>query len=216
MSPAAVQAVSILDDFDSPLTGQVVSLTNPTAGSTASNVETGLAGVVGGSRALALTAQAVFAGGSQAQAEINLTTSPGNFQLTNSIRIDSLVTIGWDANGGGLNTDLSAFTGLALEGVENDLSTTYKITLTTSGGGSSSLTLTAGAGFAGNLDFSFGSFTGSVDLADVDALVLEIDGARGADVIIDRLVAVPEPGTALALGLGLTGLGWLGRRRQAA
>jgi hypothetical protein len=212
----AVQALPIIDEFDAPVGGQSLSLANPTAGDSVSDSKTGLAGVAGGSRDLTLTVQDVFAGGSQVTAEINLATSPGNFQLLNSIRVDSLVTIGWDADGAGLNLDLSAFTSLALEGVENDLSTTYKLIVATSGGGSSELTLPATAGFTGSLDFAFASFVGTANLADVDSIVLEIDGARGADVIIDRLVAVPEPTTAAALGLGLAGLAWMGGRRRAS
>jgi PEP-CTERM motif len=213
-SPAAVHAVTIIDSFDEPPTGQVVTLTNPAVGGTDTDTQIGLTGVAGGTRDLTLTAQAVFAGGSQAQAEINLATSPGNFQLTNSIRIDSVVQITWDANDAGLNLDLSGEASILLSGVENDLATSYTITLNTSGGGASSLTLMPGAGFSGDLDFAFSSFGGSVNFADIDSIVLEIDGVRGADVIIDSIVAVPEPGTAAALGVGLAGLAWLGRRRS--
>jgi hypothetical protein len=216
-SPAVVQALPIIDEFDEPAAGQTVTpLVNPFVGSSSTSTATGLVDVLGGSRDLTLTAQAVFAGGSQANAEINLITSPGNFQLTNSIRVDSVVEIAWDANDAGLDTDFSAFTGLALQGVENDLSTSYTLTLATFGGGSASLTLAPGAEFSGNLDFSFASFIGSLNLADVDSIVLEVDGARGADVIIDRLVAVPEPTTAAALAVGLAGLAWMGRRRPSA
>lgn len=214
-SPAVVQALPIIDEFDEPVAGQTVpALVNPIVGQSSTGTESGLVGVLGGSRDLTLTAQAVFAGGSQASAEINLATSPGNFQLTNSIRIDSIVTIGYDNDGLGLKADLSAFTGLELEGVENDLSTTYTITLVTASG-TASLTLAQSGAFAGDLEFSFASFVGPLDLSDVTSIVLAIDGARGADVIIDRLVAVPEPGTAAALGLGLAGLAWAGRRRLA-
>jgi|GEM_PF-6781653 len=214
-SPAA--AVTIIDLFDEPPGGQSVTLTNPNAGDVSPNsVVTGLAGVAGGSRGLQLTAQDVFAGGSQASAEVNLDTSPGNFQLTNSIRIDSLVRITWDGDGAGLNLDLSSLSDIVLQGVENDLSTTYKVVVSTDGGGSSELTLSPGAGFSGDLVFEFSSLVGSVDFADIDSIVLEIDGARGADVIIDAVVSTPEPTTAAALGLGLLGLGWLGRRRARA
>jgi hypothetical protein len=158
----------------------------------------------------------VFAGGSQAQAEINLATSPGNFQLTNSIRIDSVVTITYDAEDAGLNLDLSGETSFMLGGVENDLATSYTITVT-QGANTSSLTLSPGEGFSGDLDFAFSSFGGTVNFAEaIDSIELEIDGVRAADVIIDSLTAVPEPGTAAALLLGLSGLAWLGRRRPHA
>jgi hypothetical protein len=214
-SPAAVHALTIIDEFDEPVAGQSVTLTNPSVGASTTNTAAGLAGVTGGSRDLTLTAQDVFAGGSQAQAEINLATSPGNFQLTNSIRIDSVVAIGWDASDAGLGLDLSAETSFSLQGVENDLATSYTITIASSSG-SASLTIATAAGFTGNLDFAFSSFVGSLNPADIDSIELEIDGVRGTDVIIDRLVAVPEPGTAAALGIGLFGLAWMGRRRQDA
>ena len=57
-------------------------------------------------------------------------------------------------------------------------------------------------------------------LDDVDGLwqrhITEPGSVRAADVIIDSLTAVPEPGTAAALLLGLSGLAWLGRRRPHA
>jgi hypothetical protein len=213
-SPAS--ALTILDDFDAPAGGQAVTLTNPAVNVPQTNSVSGLAGVVGGSRDLTLEAQAVFAGGSQAQAEINLATSPGNFQLANSIRIDSVVTITYDANGAGLDTDLTAEPILRLVGVENDLATTYTITLTTNGGGTSTLSIAQAAGFTGDIDFDLASFTGTADFADIDSIALEVDGVRAADVIIDQLVTIPEPGTAATLFLGLSGLAWLGRRRPQA
>jgi hypothetical protein len=85
--------------------------------------------------------------------------------------------------------------------------------VTSTGGGTSSLSVTPGAQFSGNLDLAFASFVGTADFSDIASISLEIDGPFATDVIMNRIVAVPEPGTAVALGVGLAGLAWLGRRR---
>jgi hypothetical protein len=207
-SPAAVQALPIIDDFDAPVGGQSVNIGTPTS------TVTGLAGVEGGSRDLALTVQNTFGGGSQSTGDVNTAFSAGTLQGSSGPNVDTALAITWDASDAGLNADLSGFTGLALEGVFNDKSTSYKITVETFGGGTSSLTIGQAGDFSGNVGFSFASFVGSANLADVDRIVLEIDGARAADVSLDRLVAVPEPTTAAVLGLGLAGLAWMGRARR--
>lgn len=52
--------------------------------------------------------------------------------------------------------------------------------------------------------------------ASISSIALEVDGVAAADALIEAFVAVPEPGTAALLGLGLSGLAWVGRRRSAA
>jgi hypothetical protein len=82
--------------------------------------------------------------------------------------------------------------------------------------GSSSLT-TAGGIFVPTDEFlTFASFTGTVDFSDVEQIELLVEGlfpATDLQIGFIESAFVPEPGTALLLGLGLAGLAVRGRRR---
>lgn len=59
---------------------------------------------------------------------------------------------------------------------------------------------------------------GGIDLSDIQAIQLRVGGVGplgSPEVLIQSIVAVPEPGTALLLSLGLSALGMAGRRRSA-
>jgi hypothetical protein len=205
--PASVQALTIIDDFDAPAGG--LQLTDVAGGGSGSAL-TADAGILGNWRSVELAT----AGDGLANVLIHF-AGDGAFQLASSLLADAVATVTYDANGAGLGANLSGETSFRLQGVANDLAVTYTITVV-SGAGTASLALSTPAGFTGNLDFAFSSFAGSLDSASISSISLEIDGVAAADALIDAFVAVPEPGTAAVLGLGISGLAWMGRRRPAA
>lgn len=203
----AVRALPVIDEFDAPPGGQVVDNASP------SSSVTGLAGVAGGSRQIDLTIQTTFAGSQSSETRV-ISAPPGVLDIANDSGVDSAVSITWDEDTSGMDLDLSGYTGLALEGVFNDRSTSYTITLETFGLGTSTLAIGQAGEFTGDIDFAFSSFAGTAVLSNIDRIVLTVDGARAADISLDRLVAVPEPGTAAAVGLGLAGLAGFARSRR--
>ena len=57
------------------------------------------------------------------------------------------------------------------------------------------------------VDLLFPDYSASADFTDVDTIMIQANGAAGCDsVTLGRLSAIPEPGTAPLLGLGLAGL----------
>lgn len=212
-SMAALPAAVVVDHFGSPFGGQGVSISNGIVGTSQDDVRTGLAGVLGGSREIFLQLQAIYDPANFSSANVNGPTSTDQFALANGPNVDSLLRLIWDANGGGLNTNLSSDYQFSLLQAFNDIPVAYTITMQTFGGGSSTQTVSAGANFNGNVVFPFSGFTGGANLADIDRISLAIEGARSVDVRFDALATVPEPATAGLVLLG--GLGLLVRRRRA-
>jgi len=143
---------------------------------------------------------------------VNGATSTDEFSLANGSNVDSLSRLIWDANSGGLNTDLSLDYEFAVLNVHNDIPVAYTITMQTFGGGTSTQSVNTGTNFTGNLIFPFGGFTAGADLSDIDRISLTIEGGRSVDVSMDALITVPEPASASLALLG--GLGFLVRRRR--
>jgi hypothetical protein len=66
----------------------------------------------------------------------------------------------------------------------------------------------------GTLELPFADFSDPSVFTSVDTLRLEFTSGTSFSFAADDLMAVPEPGTAALLGLGLVGLFWTGRRRR--
>jgi hypothetical protein len=131
--------------------------------------------------------------------------------------VDANGSVLYDANGAGLNFDLAGNTVLQLEGVLTDQATTFTFKLETFAGGGDSVTCSTsvGAGFSGNVSCDFAGLFNGVPANDIDAISFVIDpSVHGGDVLVDRLVAIPEPATGLMLALGVSGLAWISRRRH--
>jgi hypothetical protein len=210
-APAGAVPIS-LDEFSDPAGGQSAQILNGVAGATASSLATGLA-AIGGSRQVGVAVQSTSFSGSSALAEVNSLSSAGVFQLSTSVAVDAIGSITYDASGAGLDFDTGGLSVLRLEGVLNDLATTYTFTATTFGGGSSSCQITTGPGFAGDVSCAL---SGAADLANLDRIDVSFDPGAGGDLLVGRLVLVPEPATALLFGLGAAGLAWGGRARRRA
>jgi hypothetical protein len=210
---AGNSAALMLDNFDSPAGGQSVTIFNGTAGSSATSLAGSLP-VPGNFRKVSIDIQSVLSGGNTTQGAVNTFTTTGDYQLEQSVLVDSFGLIIYDANSTGINFDFSGFQGLRLAGVISDFSTPFTITLDTFGGGTSSITKSI---LVGDLDFLFSDLIGTANIQDVDRITIKIDPSRGGDVVIQEFVAlertqVPEPDILLLIGSGLIGL--VGLRRK--
>lgn len=209
----ASAATLTLDEFDGPAGGQSIIIGLVDVGSKFSVKSTGLS-AVGGSRTLQTEVEAVQPGGSEYSVEVNRGTTPGNYQLKDSVSVDIVGTIVYDADGALLDLDLSSFGGLTLFGVSSDVSTELRITLDTDGGGSSAASSLQAPGFLGNVSFLWGDFSPGANLANVDRITISVNPTRGGDVKIESFAAVPEPSSVAMLPAALVGL-LLARGRRA-
>jgi hypothetical protein len=204
---------AVIDQFLSPEGGQGVSISNGIVGTTQSSVQTGLTGVLGGSRELTLRIQAVYDLASLVTANVNGSSSNDQFALANSPNVDTSCRITWDANSGGMNANLSMDNRFNLVDVFNEIPMAYTLTMETFGGGISTQTVNTGTNFTGDILFPFSGFAGGASLTNIDRISLSFESGRSADVSIGALVTVPEPASA---GLVvLSGFGLLLRRRRA-
>jgi uncharacterized protein (TIGR03382 family) len=211
-SMANLHAAVVVDYFNSPVGGQTLSISNGIVGTSQNDVRTGLT-VLGGSREIFLQLEAVYNASNFCSVNLHTTTSIDELSIANGSNVDSVCRLTWNANSGGLNTDLSAEYEFQLTTAHNDIPVAYTMTMQTFGGGTSTQTINTASNFTGNLTFAFSAFTAGVNLADVDSISLSIQGGRSSDVSMGALVAIPEPSSAVVALLG--GLGVLVRRRRA-
>lgn len=205
-------SVLTLDHFNDPAGGQAVQILNGSVGSSAGSLTTGIA-APGGSREIYTEIESILPGGSEVNLKVNTFTTADNLQLENSVNVESFAKVTWDANGAGLNANLTAFAGLGLYDVVIDKDTTFAITITTWGTGSATASVTKAADFIGDINLLWADFAGVADVSNIDEIVVNINPDRGGDVAVHSLVAVPEPNAGLAVA-GLLGLGLLLRRTR--
>ncbi len=134
---------------------------------------------------------------------------------------DSSSRVRWDGNGFGLGP--ADFTdGGTSDRFRIDLSAigstdTLLIEVFDSTGDTGEVLVTPGS--AGITDILFSDIVptaGLPNLSEISLLDLTITAQNGSSVVIDSIqTVVPEPGTALLLGLGMTGLSVVGRPRQS-
>jgi hypothetical protein len=211
----------IIDDFNVPAGGQIISITGGVAGSTTHSLATGLAGVLGGSRYIQADVQAAFGGGNSTVLSANdPATAPDDLNLATDVNVDSKGTARWDANGAGLNANLAPAVNFELFDVSNDLPTSYTVKITTFGGGTSSSTVLTGTStFDVNLFFPLAGFVGGANLAKIDQITLIVDTPRSGDARIHtfeyNIPSVPDGGLSMMLlGGSLIGLSTLRRKLQ--
>lgn len=142
--------------------------------------DTGLSGVIGGSRTLVVSATAV-AGGSP---EIRAGVIPGAQVLdySSTVLADGLVTLRYDANGVGLGADLSSGDGIQFSVVADVSSLPYDVTVSISDGGvTESSTQTVPLSGLQNLQFLYTAFP-TVNLASVFSIAVTFDPNLAGDL----------------------------------
>ncbi|MGJ8673880.1 PEP-CTERM sorting domain-containing protein [Rubritalea sp.] len=212
-----------IDDFSTAVTGSnvidIYSTPTPATPTTISTVGTGLTGVIGGQRNITLTR--ITATGSGRRQVTTTVENTGNsyFEYSSTSGASGSTTLsygqGTDASLAGFN--LSSAYAFDINFVDYDLPGGNLLTVAisvTSGGSSTSVSksLTTNGGL---LSYNFSEFSGA-DFSDVDQIDLVITAPSGADYSIDSFTAVtaavPEPSSAILLGLGLS-FGLVRRRR---
>ncbi len=209
----------LIDNFDN--TPQSIELNTETTGS---DLVTGLApDAIGGSRNLSLTVDNIGFPGNGASLAVAPPPPDDPFALTwnNDSLVSSMATVTWDANGSGLDADLTGQSGIRLDLFAVDLSAEIAFTIEDSSGNTAELDLTGLT--PGIVSFDFDNFTniGGVDLTDIQVIEMMLDGPPSVDVTLDLLdfpeittnEPTPEPSTILGL-VAVGGAGLLSRRRQ--
>lgn len=228
LSAGVAQAAVLVDDFSStintvPLPFRQVQQTGAGSYSGVPPVETGLSGVIGGSRQTTVT---VTVGDTTARARI-FAGSPGTLQYTSS-GVDSNLMLNYNNNGAGLGANISPFFGVSIPfgnvalGGAPSLPVTATITdaaanvatavvaITTEG--AQTLIIPAAA-FAG---------LGALDQSNISSIKFMFDAGLGQEFTLRGPIELltPEPlailGWSVVLVVGLAGWRYLGPRLRAA
>lgn len=222
------QAATLVDDFSStintvPFPFRQVQQTGVGSNSGVPPVETGLSGVIGGSRQTTVT---VTAGAATARARI-FAGSPGTLQFTSS-GVASNLTLNYNNNGTGLGANIALFLGVSIPfgnvalGGAPSLPVTATITdaaanvatavvaITTEGAQTLIIPAAAFAGLAG------------LDLSNISSIKFMFDAGLGQEFTLRGPIQLltPEPlailGWSVVLVIGLAGWRYIGPRLRAA
>lgn len=127
-----------------------------------------------------------------------------------SLDASTLVSYGATAD---LNANLFGYNAFEVHFMSNDLPLTLSVTLFTSTGDvSETVQVAVPNGLSFDVTVPYSLFTAFSAFGDVDRIAFGFETPRNGDFAITGIEAVPEPGTMLALGLGVAGL--MARRRK--
>lgn len=213
---AAAQAALIIDHFDSPDNGQVVSLDAPDKVGASAESTVMISSVLGGYRKMSITVIEFLNPVGYLSASAH--EHPDFFKASSGAAYTFSVKLTYDSDGGNLNASLSSFSGFLISGVQQDPTTIeYKVSITSEDKGTAFAKATKGGGFSGDILFSKGDFVntvGVVDWGDIDKIVVTANPlSRGGDFRFDSIALIPEPKAATVAGLACL-VGALARHRS--
>ncbi|MDX2170111.1 MAG: right-handed parallel beta-helix repeat-containing protein [Deltaproteobacteria bacterium] len=177
----AARAQTIIDDFSSvgANTVEPPGVVRTTLGTT-TVTDAGLSNVIGGVRTLTLTATAIAGGSPEVHAGVMPLAQVLDYSST--VLANGLVTLRYDANGVGLNADLSSGDGIQFSVVADLSSLPYDVTVAISDGTiTNSSTQTIAVGGLQNVQFFYSSFP-TVDLTDVFSITVTFDPNLAGDL----------------------------------
>ena len=215
---------SVLDEFDGPIGGQSVSISNGSNQDEARDVASST-GAVGDTRAIILLITGNPTGESTVSAEVNTPSSVGRLRASQTEAVPgSRVFITYDGGGQGppplLDLDLTGFSAVVLEGVRIQGRVSLDMSLDTCCFTRTGYGVTPPEDFVGAVRFDLSRFGG--DLSHVTSIDMALNLGRGgavgaaASVSIERLglIPIPEPNTGSLIGGGTAGLALLGAGRR--
>jgi len=210
----------VIDDFN---TGNA-NLPVTTVGGSNFLLETGLnsTNTVGGSRASSVTFQSGAGSVGLFVNDVGVTGVPGMLETQSSSLATGNWSVTYDATFGGLNLDATSISSISVEVVASDVGGTVGLTLLSDLGGASASHSESQplAGGPETLLFDLIDFANAgVDLADIDRIILALNGNQGQDTAIDeirgnvRLVGTPEASSMLVWLVASVSVGaWFVRR----
>jgi hypothetical protein len=222
----AATVTRLIDNFNLPTPDETGVFLDRSAGHTfATETQTGLSNVVGGSREISM--QYVSSGTSASFPFATVTPAPSGFLTisndTGTAAVDTDTTIIWDRNGVGLgdldydSLDTPRFV-IDLLGSSVPINTTLTVIVETQGMGTTQAfqTITAGQNPFTPVIIPFSSFSQPGLLGNpFQSISLQVTGDSGHSIIIDQVFvegetivnpSVPEP----SLAIGLLGIACLG------
>jgi cysteine-rich repeat protein len=177
----SASAQTIIDDFSSvgANTVEPPGVVRNTLGTT-TVTDAGLTNVIGGVRTLTVTATAIGGGSPEVHAGVMPLAQVLDYSST--VLANGLVTLRYDANGVGLNADLSSGDGLQFSVVADLSSLPYDVTVAISDGTiTNSSTQTIAVGGLQNVQFFYSAFP-TVDLTDVFSISVTFDPNLAGDL----------------------------------
>jgi hypothetical protein len=221
--PSGASALDI-DTFDTSQT--VLIPAGPPTPQTDSSA-TAAPEAIGGSREIILERTGGFG---IAMADVDVSTD-GVFSLSTGAAVSAVSTIAWDGGAddsidygglGGIDVTEGGANDTLQVVVRSDLDATITIQFHTDNANdflSAQIDVTGagqGDGPFQTIEIPLASLVSNgagADLTSIGAILAEATGPASVDLQIDRISLIPEPGTLVLMGLGVSGLTLLGRRR---